>query len=301
MDMIRIYTDGACQGNPGPGGWAAILLQEGRRAEHSGSQERTTSNRMELQAAIEGLARTPEGAQVTLHSDSQYLVYSMAPAPGAKRRWQRRANLDLWGRLDALAASREVRWVWLEGHQGQPEMEQAHQLATRKAGIAEAAPSLPGRITHLDERGQARMVDVSAKPETERVAVARGRVVMQPATLKLLQEGRVEKGDALAVARLAGISAAKETARLIPLAHPVPLAQVAVELRLNPSESAVDIEARAKAVGRTGVELEALTAVAVSALALYDMLKAADRGMRIEAIRLARKSGGRSGDIVLEE
>ncbi|MBI4282652.1 MAG: cyclic pyranopterin monophosphate synthase MoaC [Chloroflexi bacterium] len=290
--MINIYTDGACQGNPGPGGWAAVIVQDGRRTEHSGRVEGTTNNRMELQAAIEGLSRTPEGAGVVLHSDSQYLIYSMT------RNWKRRVNTDLWRKLDGLVASRKVRWEWAEENADNPEIQRAHNLATQQAGTAKADPPLD--LTHLDERGQARMVDVSAKPETAREAIARGRVFMQPETLKLLQEGKVEKGDALAVARLAGIAAAKETARLIPLAHPLPLTQVTVDLRLDDTRSAVDIEARAKTTARTGVEMEALVAVAVSALALYDMLKAADRAMRIEDIRLVRKSGGRSGEIVLE-
>lgn len=149
-------------------------------------------------------------------------------------------------------------------------------------------------FTHFDEAGRAAMVDVSAKAETERTAIARGRIVMDPATLARIQEGKVGKGDVLGVARLAGIMAAKRTADLIPLCHPLMLAKVMVDLVAAPPD-AVEIEALVKVTGRTGVEMEALTAVTVAALTVYDMCKALDRGMRIEAVRLVHKAGGRSG------
>ncbi len=151
-------------------------------------------------------------------------------------------------------------------------------------------------LTHFDERGQARMVDVSAKPETQRVAVARGRVQVQPETLRIVREGRAAKGDVLGVARVAGIMAAKRTADLIPLCHPIPLTKVELDLEPNEAESCIEIEARVETVGRTGVEMEALTAVAVAALTVYDMLKAIDRGITIDAIGLVLKAGGRSGE-----
>jgi cyclic pyranopterin phosphate synthase len=149
-------------------------------------------------------------------------------------------------------------------------------------------------LTHFDEQGRAAMVDVSAKPVTERVAVARGRVVMAPATLERIREGAMGKGDVLGVARIAGIMAAKRTGELIPLCHPLMLSKVAVDLTPAPPD-AVEIEATVKLAGQTGVEMEALTAVTVAALTVYDMCKAIDRGMRIEAVRLAHKSGGKSG------
>ncbi|MBR0668478.1 cyclic pyranopterin monophosphate synthase MoaC [Roseomonas hellenica] len=150
-------------------------------------------------------------------------------------------------------------------------------------------------FTHFDAAGRAAMVDVSDKDATTRVAVARGRVVMAPATLAKIVEGQHGKGDVLGVARIAGIMAAKRTAELIPLCHPLMLAKVAVEL--TPAEpDAVEIEATVKLTGQTGVEMEALTAVTVAALTVYDMCKAADRGMRIEAVRLVHKSGGKSGE-----
>jgi cyclic pyranopterin monophosphate synthase len=150
-------------------------------------------------------------------------------------------------------------------------------------------------LTHFDAEGRAVMVDVSGKDETERVAVAAGTVKMRPETLDLIQRGGVKKGDVLAVARLAGIMAAKRTPDLIPLCHPLPLASVTVDLVCDPGRSAVDITATCKLTGRTGVEMEALTAVTVAALTVYDMCKAVDRFMAIGDIRLVRKEGGKSG------
>ena len=156
------------------------------------------------------------------------------------------------------------------------------------------------RFTHFDEAGRAAMVDVSAKAETARVAMARGRVVMAPETLARIREGHVGKGDVLGVARLAGIMAAKRTADLIPLCHPLMLTKVAVDLLPAPPD-AVEIEASAALTGRTGVEMEALTAVAVAALTVYDMCKALDRGMEIRTIRLLEKLGGKSGHFMRAE
>ena len=150
------------------------------------------------------------------------------------------------------------------------------------------------RLTHIDDTGAARMVDVSAKAETLREAVARGRVVMLPETVALIRDGLAKKGDVLAAARIAGIMGAKRTAELIPLCHVLLLEAVTVEFELL--TDAVEIAARVRTTGRTGVEMEALTAVSVAALTIYDMLKAVDRAMRIEAVRVVRKSGGASGD-----
>lgn len=157
-------------------------------------------------------------------------------------------------------------------------------------------------LTHVDKTGQVTMVDVGHKPETRREAVARGKVAMQPATMALIREGALKKGDVLATARLAGIMAAKRTAELIPLCHPLQInhIEVALTFETNGEQAAILIEARVRTTGKTGVEMEALTAVAVAGLTIYDMAKAVDRGMRIEAIRLVEKHGGQSGDIVLE-
>ncbi|MBN1427832.1 MAG: cyclic pyranopterin monophosphate synthase MoaC [Anaerolineae bacterium] len=155
-------------------------------------------------------------------------------------------------------------------------------------------------LTHLDKTGQASMVDVGHKPDTERLAIARGRVTMSHDTLALIQQGALQKGDVLAVARIAGTMAAKRTAELIPLCHPLPITHIDVSLSIDEADSAILIEASVKTVGKTGVEMEALTAVSVAALTIYDMAKAVQRDMQIEAIRLVEKHGGQSGDVVLE-
>jgi cyclic pyranopterin phosphate synthase len=155
-------------------------------------------------------------------------------------------------------------------------------------------------LSHMDEKGRPKMIDVSGKPETERLAIAKGLVKMQAATFKRIKDKRVEKGDVLAVAQLAGIMAAKQTSHLIPLCHPIPIDEVKIDFALDEKNSAVEITAAVKSTGKTGVEMEALTAVAVAALTIYDMVKSIDRGMRIESIRLVKKSGGKSGEITLE-
>jgi len=151
-------------------------------------------------------------------------------------------------------------------------------------------------FTHFDAAGNAAMVDVSAKPETARTATARARVVMQPGTLAMIQAGTAKKGDVLGVARLAGIMGAKRTADLIPLCHPLPITSVTVDLTPDPAASAVEIAATVRTTGKTGVEMEALTAASVAALTVYDMCKAVDRSMRIDALRVVHKAGGKSGE-----
>ena len=154
---------------------------------------------------------------------------------------------------------------------------------------------MSGGFSHFDAAGQAVMVDVSAKDVTVRSATARARVVMLPATLALIAAGTAKKGDVLGVARIAGIMAAKRTADLIPLCHPLPIDAVGVELSADLTGSAIEIAATVRTTGRTGVEMEALTAASVAALTVYDMCKSVDRGMRIEALRLVAKDGGKSG------
>lgn len=151
------------------------------------------------------------------------------------------------------------------------------------------------KLTHIDDDGNAVMVDVSGKDRTERTATAAGSVYMMPETLKLIMEGGVKKGDVLTVAQVAGIMGAKKTPDLIPLCHPLELSSVKVELTCDPDRNAVDISATCKLTGKTGVEMEAMTAVGVAALTVYDMVKAVDRGIRIGDIRLVQKSGGKSG------
>ena len=151
------------------------------------------------------------------------------------------------------------------------------------------------KLSHIDSSGKARMVDVSAKKETNRLAIAKGAIYMAPETLKMIEDGGVPKGDVFSVARLAGIMSAKKTADLIPLCHPLPLHDVDVDLQADHEKGAVEITASASLFGRTGVEMEALTAVSVTALTIYDMCKAVDKHMKIGDIRLTYKSGGKSG------
>ncbi len=155
-------------------------------------------------------------------------------------------------------------------------------------------------LNHLDEHGNAHMVDISAKSVTDREAVASGRIVMQPETLKLITAGDLPKGDVVAVSRIAGIMAAKHTSDLIPLCHPIPLSAIDIRIEAN-GEREIVIEARVKTTGQTGAEMEALSAVSVAALAIYDMCKAVDRSMEIKSIRLESKSGGKSGTFVRQE
>lgn len=152
------------------------------------------------------------------------------------------------------------------------------------------------KLTHIDEKGRARMVDVSEKQDTVRVAVARGEVLMSPQTLQLIKEGAVAKGDVLAVSQVAAIMGAKKTPDLIPMCHPLLLSGIHIDFRINDAENKVEIEATVKLSGKTGVEMEALTAVSVGALTIYDMCKAVDKGMVIGNVRLIKKSGGKSGE-----
>ena len=156
-------------------------------------------------------------------------------------------------------------------------------------------PESQNSLTHFDADGQAHMVDVGAKAETRRVAVASGRIVMQPETFAMIRTGTAKKGDVLGIARIAAIQASKRSSELIPLCHPIPLTRVTVEFQLDDAESALSCTVSAETVGRTGVEMEALTAVSVGLLTIYDMCKAVDRGMRIEGIQLLEKLGGKSG------
>ncbi len=288
--MIEIYTDGACIGNPGPGGWAAVIINGVDRKEIKGGEGKTTSNRMEITAAVKGLAHTPLGSRVKIESDSQYLVNTMT------KNWKRKANNDLWSELDKLVAERSVEWVWIRGHVGHPENERADTLANEVAANWGGSPG----PTHFDIEGNVHMVDITDKPATERMATAKGAIVMKPATLELIKQGEIKKGDVLGVARLAGIMAAKQTPHLVPLCHPLPISSVDVDLKMDEKRSTVEIAATVKTTAQTGVEMEALTAVAVAALTIYDMCKAVDRAMHIDDIRLARKTGGRSGEIALE-
>ena len=291
--MIDIYTDGACT-ETRIGGWAAVLFQDEKKQTLKGQEEKATNQRMEVTAAIKALTATPDAAQVTIHSDSQYLIYTMS------RNWKRRANLDLWESLDKLVARRKVQWDWIPG-EATPEMLEAHQLANEMAGlISQTPPTQLTQRTQLTPVAPAHMVDVGEKPVTQREATARGVVKMQAATLEMIKQGKLTKGDVLAVAQVAGVMASKRTSDIIPLCHPLLIESTQVEFRLDESSSKVEITAQVRGSGKTGYEMEALTAVAVSALTIYDMVKAHDPRVTIEEIRLIKKSGGKSGTVELE-
>jgi cyclic pyranopterin monophosphate synthase len=298
--VIEIYTDGAYNPVLGQGGWGAVIVERGQKRVFSGMVKKTTSNRMEITAALEGILRTKPGAEVVIYTDSQYLFGCMAKG------WQRRANRDLWPQLDEAVSQRKVRWEWIDQSARNAFHREAHDLATNLASQGEVTqgkavpPTVAGELTHVDEKGRPRMVDVSEKPDTPREAVAKGMVRMQASTLERLRKGKMAKGDALAVAQLAGIMAAKQTPDLIPLCHNILIGDIKIEFILDEAGSAVEIITTVKSTGKTGVEMEALTATAVTALTIYDMCKAVDRGMKIENIRLVRKSGGKSGIISLE-
>ena len=176
------------------------------------------------------------------------------------------------------------------------------KAARRPRAKAKHAPMMTNaELTHIDPRGQARMVDVSGKNLTERLAIAEGRVIMRKETLDLVLAGNAMKGDVLGAARLAGIMAAKRTQGLIPLCHPLPITKVEIDINPEHSLPGFLVQATVKVTGQTGVEMEALVAVAIACLTIYDMVKAVERGMRIEGIRLLQKSGGKSGDYRAEE
>jgi len=310
--LITIYTDGACLGNPGPGGWGAVITGDGRKRSVHGSDPHTTNNRMEIMAVVEGLRTIPDKSKVAVFSDSTYVINTMT------KNWKRRKNKDLWDLLDQEVTSRDISWHWVKGHSGDLLNEEADRLAYGEAtgkfgpehepfsgeGLMEADNSEPtmtedDSLTHVDERGAARMVDVSAKPDSERIAVAIGYVNMKAETLQMIKTNDFKKGDVLSVARIAGVMGAKQTPSLIPLCHPLPLTQVTVDFELDEKRSRVEIKAMAKTHGKTGVEIEALTATSIAALTIYDMCKAVDRGMQI-GTRLLSKTGGQSGDVFLE-
>lgn len=338
--MTELYTAGAFNRDKQLGGWAVLLVENDGRTLLSGMELDSTANRMELIAAVSGIETLPPGSHITVFSDSQYLVYSMTQGWRRwqdQDHWDRLDALSrervvdwVWRQDPPPPPENEFVWAQAEWEAGaRADSPKAAEFFGKKTVVAvkeadltleeepiliadepvtedEQEPEAPeapepaAELTHLDAEGHAHMVDVGGKPVTEREAVAKGSVVMQPETLALIAAGELEKGDALATARIAGIMAAKQTPSLIPLCHPIPLTYVAVELELDEAGSAVNITATARTAAQTGVEMEAMTAVSIAALTLYDMCKAVDRSIHIEAVRLVRKSGGASGDIVLE-
>jgi len=304
--LIEIYTDGAYNPILQQGGWGAVVVENRQKHVFSDVVKVTTSNRMEITAALEGILQTPQGAEVVIYTDSQYLFGCMT------RNWRRRKNQDLLKQLDEAVSQRLVRWEWINRDVKNPFHKEAHALATNLASKDERLQPVPiekkgvpktavvEELTHIDAQGRPRMVDVTGKPDTQREAVAKCMVRMKASTFDRLKKGSIPKGDVLAVAQLAGIMAAKQTPHIIPLCHPVLIGDIKVEFNLDEESSAVEITTAVKSIGKTGVEMEALTATVVTALTIYDMCKAVDRSIQIESIRLIRKSGGKSGVVILE-
>lgn len=290
--MIEIYTDGACIGNPGKGGWAAIILENASKRVIRGNETHTTNNRMEILAVIKGLEAIPEFVDVKVFSDSQYVVKTMT------LNWKRNTNEDLWQRLDVEAGKRRVAWEWVKGHSDNILNREVDAVARQEAYMVDDTTSNEA-FTHIDDYGNAQMVDITQKLPTERIAIAEGSVVMKPETLTLVKDLGIGKGDVLSIARIAGIMAAKNTSQLIPLCHPIPIESVGVSFVMHAEGNAINITATARTTAKTGIEMEAMVAVSVAALTIYDMCKSTDRTMHVEDVRLVEKRGGRSGDVVL--
>jgi cyclic pyranopterin phosphate synthase len=297
--LIKIYTDGAYNPVRRQGGWGVVQVENKKKRIYSGMVKNTTSNRMEITAAIEGIRRTPLSAEVVAITDSQYLFGCMTKS------WQRRANRDLWEPLDELTAQRDVVWKWISRNTKNPFHQEAHNLATNLASENSKPELSKGEtegeeLTHIDSSGRPCMVNVTEKLDTQRQAIAKGRVRMKVSTFELIKKGHTAKGDVLAVAQLAGIMAAKQTPNLIPLCHPLSIGNVSLDFSLDERNSAVEITSSVEGLGKTGMEMEAITAVAIAALTIYDMCKAVDHGIQIENIRLIMKTGGKGGTIKLE-
>ena len=282
--MIEIYTDGACKGNPGKGGWAAIIINQGNKSLISGANEHTTNNKMELTAVIRALETLVPGQTATVFSDSQYVINSIT------RNWKRNANLELWKEFDLLNQNLTVTWKWVKGHSGHALNEEADQLANKEV---EKMNNELHNLTHVDAQGKSSMVDVSDKQDTKRTAIARGFIKMKSATVLAIKENQLTKGDVLGVARIAGIMAAKSTPQLIPLCHQIKLNDAKLEFNYI-NEHTISITSTTKAEDKTGVEMEALTAVSIAALTIYDMCKGIAKTMCITEINLITKTGGKS-------
>ena len=285
--MIQIYTDGSYNSILDQGGWSAVIINDNEKRILSGTVTKTTGNRMEITAVLEAVSQTPHNTEITIYTDSQYLLGCMTKG------WRRRANLGLFEQLDQAIKQRNVHWHWIKSENGNPVHKEAHQIAIN---LATATPiKNTTEFTHLDLTGFPHMVDITQKSITERVAIAGGNIKMQPTTFELLRQNQLPKGNVLVTAQLAGIMAAKQTASIIPLCHPLSINAINITFNYEETSHSIQITATVKSTGKTGVEMEALTAVSVAALTIYDMCKAVDQGMILENIHLIEKSGGKSG------
>ena len=296
--MIEIYTDGSCLGNPGPGGWAAIILDtndpDKTPSRIKGNCPDTTNNRMELLAVIEGIASTPSDRKIKVYSDSKYVVDTL------NKNWKRKANLDLWEKLDQQIHNRNIEYIWIKGHANNTHNEEADNIAQQEANNIAQNPPTSTNLSHTDKTGKISMVDISNKNTTLRIAKATCDVMTSHESFLAIKNNKIEKGDVISSARIAGILAAKKTASIIPLCHPILISHIEITFNLDEANNVISITSKVTSSGQTGVEMEALTAVTISALTIYDMCKSIDKQTTITNIRLLKKSGGKSGIINFE-
>ena len=286
--MIQIHTDGSCLGNPGPGGWGAIIIYpDGDVKELSGSNQDTTNNRMELKAVIEALNFLESGSMIELFSDSLYVINTITKG------WKKKANIELWNELDNLIQKHNnISWNWVKGHSGDFYNEKVNDIAQGKAEMVKK-----NNLSHVNEEGSVQMVDVGQKNDSERTAVAKGFVKVSQEIISQVLAANNPKGDVLSISRIAGIMAAKKTPELIPLCHQIDLNHVDITIDIDDENNRFVIEASTKSSSKTGVEMESLVAVSITALTIYDMTKAIDHDSLISDIQLVSKKGGKSGNI----
>ena len=286
--MIQIHTDGSCLGNPGPGGWGAIIIYpDGDVKELSGSNQDTTNNRMELQAVIEALNFLQSGSMIELFSDSLYVINTITKG------WKKKANIELWNELDnVIQKHTNISWNWVKGHSGDFYNEKVNDIAQGKAEMVKN-----NNLSHVNDEGSVQMVDVRQKSDSERIAVAKGFVKVSQEIISQVLAANNPKGDVLSISRIAGIMAAKKTSELIPLCHQIDLNHVEITIDIDEINSRFVIEASTKSSSKTGVEMESLVAVSITALTIYDMTKAIDHDSLISDIQLVSKKGGKSGNI----
>ena len=286
--MIQIHTDGSCLGNPGPGGWGAIIIYpDGDVKELSGSNQDTTNNRMELKAVIEALNFLQSGSMIELFSDSLYVINTITKG------WKKKANIELWNELDNLIQKHNnISWNWVKGHSGDFYNEKVNDIAQGKAEMVKK-----NNLSHVNEEGSVQMVDVGQKNDSERTAVAKGFVKVSQEIISQVLAANNPKGDVLSISRIAGIMAAKKTPELIPLCHQIDLNHVDITIDIDDENNRFVIEASTKSSSKTGVEMESLVAVSITALTIYDMTKAIAHDSLISDIQLVSKKGGKSGNI----
>ena len=290
----EIYTDGSCIGNPGQGGWAGLIIDDQKiETEISGFDLNTTNNRMELLAVIKSIEKLEDGSAINLYSDSQYVINSIT------KNWKKEKNVDLWNELEKVLVNKSVQWFWVRGHSDNEFNNRVDRLA-RNTSKQIPKEDQDFFLTHLNNEGKIQMVDIDSKASTKREAMAEALVQFQPKTLEIVMEGGLKKGDVFTVAKIAGITGSKKTSDLIPLCHKINLSHVDINFDVDIEKAQVKIISSVKAEYKTGVEMEALTAVMCAGLTIYDMCKSIDKLITIKEVKLIRKSGGKSGDFVLE-